>query len=84
MVLVSLKQAELAFGDHVLLDKVDLDIHSGERLCVVGRNGEGKSTLLKMLNRQVLPDDGRVEHLDMLRIAALQQEFKNFVSPQLT
>ena len=74
MVLVSLKQAELAFGDHVLLDKVDLDIHSGERLCVVGRNGEGKSTLLKMLNRQVLPDDGRVEHLDMLRIAALQQE----------
>ncbi len=74
MVLVSLKQAELAFGDHVLLDKVDLDIHSGERLCVVGRNGEGKSTLLKMLNRQITPDDGRVEHLDMLRVAALQQE----------
>ncbi len=74
MVLVSLKQAELAFGDHVLLDKVDLEIHSGERLCVVGRNGEGKSTLLKMLNRQVTPDDGRVEYLDMLRVAALQQE----------
>ena len=74
MVLVSLKQAELAFGDHVLLDKVDLDIHSGERLCVVGRNGEGKSTLLKILNRQVQPDDGRVEHRDLLRVSALQQE----------
>lgn len=74
MVLVSLKQAELAFGDHVLLDKVDLEIHSGERLCVVGRNGEGKSTLLKILNRQMLPDDGRVEYRDMLRVAALQQE----------
>ncbi|MAY01305.1 MAG: ABC transporter ATP-binding protein [Oceanospirillaceae bacterium] len=74
MVLVSLKQAELAFGDHVLLDKVNLDIHTGERLCVVGRNGEGKSTLLKILNRQIQPDDGRVEHLDMLRVSALQQE----------
>lgn len=74
MVLVSLKQAELAFGDHVLLDKVDLEIHSGERLCVVGRNGEGKSTLLKILNRQIQPDDGRVEYRDMLRVAALQQE----------
>lgn len=74
MVLVRLKQAELAFGDHVLLDKVDLDIQSGERLCVVGRNGEGKSTLLKILNRQVQTDDGRVEYRDMLRISALQQE----------
>ncbi len=74
MVLVSLKQTELAFGDHVLLDKVDLDIHSGERLCVVGRNGEGKSTLLKILDRKVQPDDGRVEYLDMLRVSALQQE----------
>ncbi len=74
MLLVSLKQVELAFGDHVLLDKVDLEIHSGERLCVVGRNGEGKSTLLKILNRQVTPDDGRVEHRDLLRVSALQQE----------
>ncbi len=74
MVLVRLKQAELAFGDHVLLDKVDLDIQSGERLCVVGRNGEGKSTLLKILNRQVQPDDGRVEYRDLLRVSALQQE----------
>ncbi len=74
MVLVRLKQAELAFGDHVLLDKVDLDIQSGERLCVVGRNGEGKSTLLNILNRQVQPDDGRVEYRDLLRVSALQQE----------
>ena len=34
MVLVRLQQVELAFGDHVLLDKVDLDVQSGERLCV--------------------------------------------------
>lgn len=82
MVLVSLKQVELAFGDHVLLDKVDLEIHSGERLCVVGRNGQGKSTLLKILNRQIQADDGRVEHRDMLRVSALQQELpKNTKAP---
>lgn len=74
MVLVSLKQAELAFGDHVLLDRVNLDIHSGERVCVVGRNGEGKSTLLKVLTGQIIPDDGAVQSLDMLKTATLQQE----------
>jgi len=74
MVLARLQQVELAFGDHVLLDKVDLDIHAGERVCIVGRNGEGKSTLLKILSRDVLPDDGVVQHRDLLRISVLQQE----------
>ncbi|MFY9178891.1 MAG: ATP-binding cassette domain-containing protein [Venatoribacter sp.] len=72
--LISLKKVELAFGDHVLFDKVDLEIHAGERLCLVGRNGAGKSTLLKILSREVTADDGRVEHQDMLRVAVLQQE----------
>lgn len=79
MVLVSLKQAELAFGNHVLLDKVDLEINSRERLCVVGRNGEGKSTLLKILNREIIPDDGRVEYADLLKVAVLQQELPKAV-----
>jgi ATP-binding cassette subfamily F protein uup len=74
MVLARLQQVELAFGDHVLLDKVDLDVQENERLCVVGRNGEGKSTLLKILSGDVLPDDGVVQYRDMLRIAVLQQE----------
>ena len=75
MVLVRLQQVELAFGDHVLLDKIDLDIQSGERLCVVGRNGEGKSTLLKIINREVTPDDGvGAVSATHSRVAALQQE----------
>lgn len=74
MVLVRLKGVCLAFGDHVLLDKVDLDINSGERVCVLGRNGEGKSTLLKILNKQIKPDEGLVQHGDTLKVAALQQE----------
>lgn len=74
MMLVQLKQVELAFGDHVLFDKIDLEIHSGERVCIVGRNGAGKSTLLKVLNSSVIPDDGSVVKRDMLRVATLQQE----------
>ena len=83
MVLVRLQQVELAFGDHVLLDKVDLDIQSNERVCVVGRNGEGKSTLLKILNREVTPDDGRVQYSDMLRVSALQQELPKSVDKKV-
>lgn len=74
MMLLQLKQVELAFGDHVLFDRVTLEVHSGERVCVVGRNGEGKSTLLKILNNTVVPDDGSVVRRDMLKVATLQQE----------
>lgn len=74
MMLVQLKQVELAFGDHVLFDKIDLEIHSGERVCIVGRNGAGKSTLLKVLSGAVVPDDGTVVKRDMLRVSVLQQE----------
>lgn len=74
MVLVRLKGACLAFGEQVLLDNVDLDVKAGERVCVLGRNGEGKSTLLKIINREISPDDGLVQHSDTLKVAALQQE----------
>jgi ATP-binding cassette subfamily F protein uup len=74
MVLVRLKGACLAFGEQVLLDNVDLDVKAGERVCILGRNGEGKSTLLKIINREVKPDDGLVQHSDTLKVAALQQE----------
>ncbi|NRA23495.1 MAG: ATP-binding cassette domain-containing protein [Oleispira sp.] len=74
MVLVRLKDVSLAFGNQVLLNKVDLDINASERVCVLGRNGEGKSTLLKILNKQIKPDEGLVQHGDSLKVAALQQE----------
>jgi len=74
MVLVRLKGACLAFGEQVLLDNVDLDVKAGERVCILGRNGEGKSTLLKIINREVKPDDGLVQHSDTLKVSALQQE----------
>ena len=74
MVLLRLKDVSLAFGEQVLLDRVELDINAGERVCILGRNGEGKSTLLKVIDQQIRPDDGLVQYSDTLKVAALQQE----------
>ncbi len=74
MSLLSLTQVSLAYGLHPLLDKVDLQIDSGERLCLVGRNGTGKSTLFRVISGVAQPDDGEVWRRDTLRISHLEQE----------
>lgn len=57
-----------------MLDGVDLSIEPGERICLVGRNGSGKSSLLKVLEGQIAPDDGEIERRQGLKIASLAQE----------
>lgn len=74
MALLSLTQVSLAYGLHPLLDKVDLHIDSGERLCLVGRNGTGKSTLFRVISGVAQPDDGEVWRHDTLRVSHLEQE----------
>src|SRR3954469_20749067 len=74
MALVSLRTVSLAFGGPRLLDGVDLQIERGERLCLLGRNGEGKSTLLKLIDGEIEPDEGMVVRQQGLRIARLSQE----------
>ena len=46
MPLIKLNNISIAFGHHALLDRAELQIDTGERVCLIGRNGEGKSTLL--------------------------------------
>ena len=58
MALFSLRNVSLAFGGPRLLDQVSLQIERGERLCLMGRNGEGKSTLLKLIRGEIEPDEG--------------------------
>ena len=58
MSILSLHGVSLAFGQAPLLDQVDLKIETGERVFLLGRNGSGKSTRVKVIARQVEVDDG--------------------------
>jgi len=72
--LITLTNLQLAYGHHPLLDHADLAIQPGERLGLIGRNGAGKSSLLKILDERVAPDDGEVMRLSGLRVATVEQE----------
>tara|TARA_R110002167_G_scaffold6193_4_gene28183 strand:- start:2898 stop:4817 length:1920 start_codon:yes stop_codon:yes gene_type:complete len=74
MALLRLNQAALAFGDKPLLDQVDWVVHPGERIALIGRNGEGKSTLIKVINGQQQLDSGSVWQAPDTRIGVLDQE----------
>ena len=74
MALLTLRAVGLAFGGPRLLDRVDLQVERGERICLLGRNGEGKSTLLRLIRGEITPDEGEVLRQQGLRIARLPQE----------
>lgn len=71
---LTLQNAELAFGDQPLLDHADLTIVDGERIGVIGRNGTGKSSLLKVVAGLDKLDDGTRTVMDGLVIAYVEQE----------
>jgi ATP-binding cassette subfamily F protein uup len=64
----------LAYGDAPLLDDVKLQIVAGERVCLIGRNGAGKSSLLKIIDGTIKPDGGDIWRKPQLRLARLAQE----------
>lgn len=74
MSLIELKKASLHYGTQILLDGIDLSIERGQRVCLIGRNGAGKSSLLKVLSGDVLLDDGVVWRQPTLKIARLEQD----------
>jgi ATP-binding cassette subfamily F protein uup len=71
---VRLDKVSLAFGLKPLLDQVDLQVRKGERVCLLGRNGEGKSSLLQLITRQIAPDSGEVWVRPGACVAGLAQE----------
>lgn len=77
MALLFLRDTQLSYGTQTLLDGVDFKIEPNERVCIVGRNGEGKSTLLKVIEGSVQADDGSRILQDGVQIAKLQQEVPN-------
>ncbi len=60
MPLIQLREVDLQFNGPRLLDGVGLTIDSGERICLIGRNGEGKTTLLRLVDGQIEPDNGQI------------------------
>ena len=72
--LLSLHAVSLAFGGDPVLDGVSLNIAAGMRACVTGRNGEGKSTLLKVIAGRIEPDAGDIVRAPGLKVAYLEQE----------
>ncbi|MDX1599660.1 MAG: ATP-binding cassette domain-containing protein [Marinobacter sp.] len=73
MPLLSLDAISLAFGMQPLLDKASLNIEAGERVCLLGRNGEGKSTLLRIVSGEVTPEGGIVRLDEGAKLAVLPQ-----------
>ena len=74
MPLISLDKVCLAFGHHKLLDQLDLQFDLGERIALIGRNGGGKSSLLRIIADEIKPDDGKVWRAPALKIAYVSQE----------
>ena len=68
------KNLSLAFGDVKLLDRIDFSIDASERIALVGRNGTGKSSLLKIIAAQIKPDDGEAARSSTLKLAYVPQE----------
>ncbi|MDI9245238.1 ATP-binding cassette domain-containing protein [Marinobacter sp. CHS3-4] len=73
MPLLTLDALSLAYGMHPLLDKASMTMDAGERVCLLGRNGEGKSTLLRIVSGEVVPDGGVVRLDDGAVLSVLPQ-----------
>lgn len=74
MSLVRLRNIQVGFGGPAILDEISLSIDNGERLCLLGRNGTGKSTLLKVVSGEVKVDAGDIEYQQGLKLSVLEQQ----------
>ena len=74
MALIGMRNVCWGFGEPPLLENVTFQIGKGERVSLVGRNGVGKSTLLKLLGGEMLPDSGDIWRQQGISVAALEQD----------
>ena len=71
--LIRFASVSLSFGDQKILHEADFALESGERVCLIGRNGSGKSSTLKLITGELEPDDGSIERPSRLRSSILDQ-----------
>lgn len=81
--MLQVSQLYYAVGERVLLDHQDLQIQAGERVCLVGRNGSGKSSLLSMIQGSRRPDSGDLLMPSEWRVASMEQNLKS-LDPECT
>jgi ATP-binding cassette subfamily F protein uup len=74
MAIVGMRDVSWGFGGLPLLDNITLQIEKGDRKCIIGRNGVGKSTVLKLISGELIPDSGDVWRQQGITIAALEQD----------
>ncbi|HUT73073.1 MAG TPA: ATP-binding cassette domain-containing protein [Desulfatiglandales bacterium] len=74
MILVSLQDVCVTFGGPILLDRASVNIEQGEKVCLMGRNGAGKTTFLKVISGEVIADSGEVHRRQETRVASLSQQ----------
>ena len=84
MALISLQEVSLGFGGPLLLEEINLQIERGEWVGLLGRNGMGKSTLLKLVNGDLFPEHGVVARQQYLRVAYLPQEVPQGMTGSVT
>ena len=71
--LINLEKVSIDYGKGLVLDTVSLGLNAGDKVGIVGRNGGGKSTLLRMIGAVETPDSGRVSHANSARVGILSQ-----------
>lgn len=74
MALIGMRDVCIGFGGPLLLDHVNFYVEQGERVCLLGRNGTGKSTLMRLLQGEFFPDEGEIIYQQGVRLSYLPQE----------
>jgi ATP-binding cassette subfamily F protein uup len=74
MAVIGMQDVSVGFGGRPLLEHINLQIEPGDRICLLGRNGVGKTTLMKLITGEVLPEQGDVSRLAKLTITCLTQD----------
>ncbi|MBK9272765.1 MAG: ABC-F family ATP-binding cassette domain-containing protein [Saprospiraceae bacterium] len=73
-----------SYGDLLVLDQVDLLVERGQKLSFIGQNGQGKSTMVKMISGQLLPTKGDIKSVHEIKIGYYAQEHTDILDPGLT
>lgn len=74
MALISLHDVSVAFGGPKILENITLQIEKNQRVCLLGRNGAGKSTIMRVLHGDIAPDRGEVRRQQGLKVSLLEQK----------